>query len=149
MQRSTQETSPVAYFSIILALLLTAFEVYFFWFSARGALGPLDGMVGIFTPDRVGVNIAWLATLYISMQLLSIPFGQRHSGIRFVGVLDGMVSLLPLSVVLIALIKNQELLMAHHHFEVALILAFVNIIDLFGGYVFTIALSQRTFDVGN
>jgi len=60
-----------------------------------------------------------------------------------------MVSLLPLSVVLIALIKNQELLMAHHHFEVALILAFVNIIDLFGGYVFTIALSQRTFDVGN
>ncbi|MFM2444281.1 MAG: hypothetical protein RJB09_1467, partial [Pseudomonadota bacterium] len=64
MQRSSQETSPISYFSIILALLLTAFEVYFFWFSARGALGPLDGMVGIFTPDRVGVNIAWLATLY-------------------------------------------------------------------------------------
>jgi hypothetical protein len=149
MQRSTQKTSLVTYFSIILALLLTAFEVYFFWFSARGALGPLDGMVGIFTPDRVGVNIAWLATLYISMQLLSIPFGQQHSGIRFIGVLDGMVSLLPLSVVLIALIKNQEQLIAHQHFEVALILAFVNIVDLFGGYVFTIALSQRTLDFAN
>jgi hypothetical protein len=60
-----------------------------------------------------------------------------------------MISLLPLSVVLIALMKSGELLMAHHHFEVALILVLVNMVDLFGGYIFTIALSQRTVDMSN
>ena len=149
MPTPSQKSSSLAYFSVILALMLTAFEVYFFWFSARGVLGPLDGVVGIFQPDRVGINIAWLATLYLSMQLLFIPFGQSHSGIRFIGVLDGMISLLPLSVVLIALMKSGELLMAHHHFEVALILVLVNMVDLFGGYIFTIALSQRTVDMSN
>jgi len=149
MPTPSQKSSSLAYFSVILALMLTAFEVYFFWFSGRGVLGPLDGVVGIFQPDRVGINIAWLATLYLSMQLLFIPFGQSHSGIRFIGVLDGMISLLPLSVVLIALMKSGELLMAHHHFEVALILVLVNMVDLFGGYIFTIALSQRTVDMSN
>jgi hypothetical protein len=149
MPTPSQKSSSLAYFSVILALMLTAFEVYFFWFSARGTLGPLDGTIGVFQPERVGINIAWLATLYLSMQLLCIPFGQSHSGIRFIGVLDGMISLLPLSVVVIALIKSGELLTAPQHFEVALILLLVNMVDLFGGYIFTIALSQRTVDMTN
>ncbi len=149
MPTPSQKPSSLAYFSVLLALMLTAFEVYFFWFSARGALGPLDGVIGVFQPDRVGINIAWLATLYLSMQLLCIPFSQSHSGIRFIGVLDGMISLLPLSVVVIALIKSGELLTAPQHFEVALILLLVNMVDLFGGYIFTIALSQRTVDMTN
>jgi hypothetical protein len=32
--------------------------------------------------------------------------------------------------------------------EAALLLAFVNMADLFGGYAFNIALSRRIFDIG-
>ena len=63
--------------SVLMALALAIWEVYFFW----GA-----GPNGIFSPDRLGFNMAWLIFFYLSFQLVSIPFsiGYRE---QFVGVL--------------------------------------------------------------
>ena len=60
--------------SVLLALALAAWEVYFFWGAGRGLFGSLDGSVGIFTPDRLGFNMAWLVLAYLAYQLISIPF---------------------------------------------------------------------------
>ncbi len=66
--------------SIMFALLLALWEVYFFGFA---------GEHGLFTSERLGFNIAWLTWAYLSFQLISIPFALPTARTRFIGVLDG------------------------------------------------------------
>ena len=137
----------VSSFSVCLALALALWEIYFFFFAGTGALGPLDGKLGLFTENRLGFNMAWLTFIYLSYQLISIPFALPTAGHRFMGVLDGMASLVPLVVVLVVMFGKSHLLTSEGRWEAAILLAFVSAADLFGGYAFTIALSRRVFDV--
>jgi hypothetical protein len=130
--------------SILFALGLAAWEICFFWFA--GSLLNLEGL-GLFSHERLGFNMAWLAAIYLTFQLLSIPFSLPTGGNRFTGVLDGMASLVPLAVVLIVVFGKPELLGTSERWEAALLLIFITIVDLFGGYTFNIALSRRTMDV--
>ena len=109
--------------------------------------GPVEGRLGWFTPDRLGFNMAWLAAIYLSYQLISIPFSLPSSASRFVGVVDGMASLLPLAIVLIIVFGKPQLLDTPQRWEAAILLIFVTLVDLFGGYTFNIALSRRTMDL--
>jgi hypothetical protein len=131
--------------SILFALGLAAWEVYFFWYA--GSFPELAGRLGVFTPDRLGFNMAWLAAIYLTFQLISIPFSLPAGGNRFTGVLDGMASLVPLAVVLVVVFGKTELLGTEQRWEAAFLLIFITIVDLFGGYTFNIALSRRTMDV--
>jgi hypothetical protein len=135
----------IAGVSILFALALAAWEVYFFWYA--GSFPEMNGRVGLFTPERLGFNMAWLAAIYLTFQLISIPFSLPAAGNRFTGVLDGMASLVPLAVVLIVVFGKPELLGTPQRWEAALLLIFITIVDLFGGYTFNIALSRRTMDV--
>ena len=36
--------------------------------------GAWKGKLGLFTSDRLGFNLAWVAAIYLTFQLLSIPF---------------------------------------------------------------------------
>ena len=72
--------------SVTFALGLAAWEVYFFWFA--GSFKHLEGTIGLFTPDRLGFNMAWLAATYLTFQLLSIPFSLPSSVHRFIGVVE-------------------------------------------------------------
>jgi hypothetical protein len=103
---------------------------------------------GWFTADRLGFNLAWLAVVYISFQLLSIPFALRASKERFIGVLDGLASMVPLGVSLIVIVGRPELLDTPQRWEASFLLLFIAAIDLFGGYTFNLALSRRMMDVG-
>jgi hypothetical protein len=131
--------------SILFALGLAAWEVYFFWFA--GSFRSTEGTLGIFTPDRVGFNLAWIGAIYLTFQLLSIPFSLPSSINRFIGVVDGMASLVPLAVVLIVVFGRTHLLDSPQKWEAAILLIFITMVDLFGGYTFNIALSRRTMDV--
>ena len=142
-----KSTLSVAGMSVLFALALAAWEVYFFWYA--GSFKNLDGTVGLFTPERLGFNLAWLAALYLTFQLLSIPFSLPASANRFIGVVDAMASLVPLAVVLIVVFGKPHLLDTERRWEAAFLLIFVTMVDLFGGYTFNIALSRRTMDVGS
>jgi hypothetical protein len=132
--------------STTLAMGLALWEVYFFFFA--GSAGRLGGSLGLFTPDRLGFNMAWLVLVYLSYQLISIPFTLPTAGHRFIGVIDGMASLVPLVIALVVLFGKPELLATEGRWEAAILLACVSMADLFGGYAFNIALSRRIFDVG-
>jgi hypothetical protein len=132
--------------STTLAMGLALWEVYFFFFA--GSAGRLGGTIGLFTPDRLGFNMAWLVLVYLSYQLISIPFTLPTAGHRFIGVVDGMASLVPLVIALVVLFGKSELLATEGRWEAAILLACVSMADLFGGYAFNIALSRRIFDVG-
>ena len=134
--------------SILLALSLAAWEFYFFWYGGTHALGALDGKLGWFTPERLGFNLAWVAALYLTYQLISIPFALPGTQNRFIGVVDGLASLVPLAVVVVVMFGKPQLLGTPERWEAAFLLLFVNAVDLFGGYTFNIALSRRMFDVG-
>jgi hypothetical protein len=136
----------VAGLSVLFALGLAAWEVYFFWFA--GSFKSLNGTLGWFTPDRLGFNVAWLCAIYLTYQLLSIPFSLPSGANRFMGVVDGMASLVPLAVVLIVVFGKTQLIGTWERWETAGLLIFVTMVDLFGGYMFNIALSRRTMDVG-
>jgi hypothetical protein len=127
--------------SILMALALALGEWYFFFYG-----GTREGPFGLFSPARLGFNLAWLTLVYLSFQLLSIPLamGTRQ---RFIGVLDGMASLIPLGIALIVIFGKPELLGTPERWEAAFLLLFIAAIDLFGGYMFNIALSRRTMDV--
>ena len=127
--------------SILMALGLALFEWAFF-FQGGGWEGPS----GPFAPDRLGFNLAWLTLVYLSFQLLTIPLvvGSRD---RFIGVLDGMASVVPLGVSLVVIFGKPELLGTPERWEAAFLLLSIAAIDLFGGYMFSIALSRRTMDV--
>ena len=136
----------VAGMSVLFALALAAWEVYFFWYA--GSFKGMEGRLGWFTPDRLGFNLAWLAAFYLTFQLLSIPFSLPSGNTRFVGVVDGMASLVPLGVLVIVVFGKPHLLNTEQRWETAFLLMFVTMVDLFGGYTFNIALSRRTMDVG-
>ena len=135
----------VAGASILFALGLAAWEVYFFWFA--GSFPHVEGNLGLFTAERLGFNMAWLTALYLTFQLISIPFSLPSGGNRFIGVVDGMASLVPLAVVLIVVFGKPQLIGTPQRWEAAFLLIFITIVDLFGGYTFNIALSRRTMDV--
>ena len=123
--------------SIVLALGLALWEWYFFF------------VAGTHTPNRLGFNLAWLVGGYLTYQLISIPFALPAARGRFIGVVDGMVSLVPLAVVLVVVFGKSDLLRTPERWEAAILLLFMNAADLFGGYAFTIALSRRIFDVSS
>jgi hypothetical protein len=133
----------VSEMSILVALGLGLWEWYFFFYG-----GSWEGPLGWFAPDRLGFNLAWLALVYISFQLLSIPFALRASKERFIGVLDGLASMVPLGVSLIVIVGRPELLETPQRWEAAFLLLLIAAIDLFGGYTFNLALSRRMMDVG-
>jgi hypothetical protein len=128
--------------SILMALALGIWEWFFFFFG-----GNWEGPLGWFGSNRLGFNLAWLTLVYLSFQLLSIPFAMRASRDRFIGVIDGMASLVPLGVVLVVIFGRPELLGTPPRWEAAFLLLFVAVTDLFGGYMFNIALSRRMMDV--
>jgi hypothetical protein len=119
----------VAGMSVLFALGLAAWEVYFFWFA--GSFKNLEGTLGFFTADRLGF----------------IPFSLPSAATRFVGVVDGMASLVPLAVVVIVVFGKPHLIGTPQRWEAAFLLIFITLVDLFGGYMFNIALSRRTMDV--
>jgi hypothetical protein len=127
--------------SILMALALALGEWYFFFCG-----GTWEGPFGFFAPSRLGFNLRWLTLVYLSFQLLSIPLamGTRQ---RFIGVVDGMASLIPLGIALVVIFGKPELLGTPERWEAALLLLFIAALDLFGGYMFNIALSRRTMDV--
>jgi hypothetical protein len=129
--------------SVLFAVALAVWEIYFFWFA--GLMG--EGWLGLFGSSRLGFNLAWLASIYLTYQLISIPFTLPAGRGRFLGVIDGMASLLPLAVVLIVVFGKPQLLHTAERWEAAFLLMFVTAVDLFGGYAFNIALSRRTLDV--
>jgi hypothetical protein len=135
----------VAGMSVLFALGLALWEVYFFWFA--GSFPSLNGMLGLFTTERLGFNMAWLAAIYLTFQLISIPFALPTAAGRFIGVVDGMASLLPLAIVLIAVFGKPHLIETAQRWEAAFLLIFITMVDLFGGYTFNIALSRRIMDV--
>ena len=127
--------------SIGLAIALAVWEVLFFYFGWQG----LYSMVA---PNRLGFHLAWLTSIYLSFQLVSIPFAVRTAKGRFIGVFDGVASLLPLLIVIIVMFGRPDLLNTSERWETALLLLLVTGTDLFGGYAFNIALSRRMVDVG-
>ena len=131
--------------SILFAVLLALWEVYFFGFAGQRLLGNLEGTLGWFTPDRLGSNMAWLVWAYLSYQLISIPFSLPRGGIRFIGVIDGLASLVPLSIAVVVVFGRHDLLGTGQRWEAAILLILVTATDLLGGYAFTIALSRRMF----
>lgn len=132
--------------STLMALLLALWEVYFFFYA--GSAGRMEGTLGWFTPDRLGFNMAWLTLVYLTYQLISIPFALPTAGSRFIGVVDGMASLVPLVIVFVVMFGRPQLLNTQGRWEAAFLLAGMCMVDLFGGYAFNIALSRRIFDVG-
>jgi hypothetical protein len=133
--------------SVLLALGLAAWEVYFFWGAGRNMLGSLDGSVGVFTPDRLGFNTAWLVLAYLSYQLISIPFAMTYRE-QIIGVLDGLASVVPLLVAAVAMVGHPELLKTSGRWEAAVLLVLMSLADLIGGFAITIGLSRRTIGFG-
>jgi hypothetical protein len=132
----------IAGVSVLFAVGLALWEVYFFWFA-----GLFPWLEAGLTPERLGFNMAWLAAIYLTFQLISIPFALPSANGRFIGVIDGMASLLPLAVVLVAVFGKPYLIGSGARWEAAFLLIFITLVDLFGGYTFNIALSRRTMDV--
>jgi hypothetical protein len=127
--------------SIIMALGLALWE-WLFFFSGNG-----DDPFGVSSPSRLGLNLAWVTFVYLSFQLVSIPFAVAASRDRFVGVIDGMASLVPLAVTLVVIFGKPEHLVTSERWEAAFILLCVAATDLVGGYAINIALSRRMMDV--
>ena len=127
--------------SIALAMALAVWEVLFFFFGWQG-------IYGWFVPNQLGFQMAWIIAVYLAFQLVSIPFANRASEGRFIGVVDGIASLLPLLIVVVVMFGRPHLLDTPERWSAALLLLLVTSTDLFGGYVFNIALSKRMMDVG-
>jgi hypothetical protein len=147
----TRRTAPGAHLSlsgisVLMALGLALWEVYFFWGAGRNVFG-LDGTLGIFTPDRLGFNMAWLVFFYLAFQLVSIPFALSYRE-QFIGVLDGLASVVPLIVAAVAIVGHPELLRTAGRWEAAVLLVLVSTADLIGGFAITIGLSRRTIGFG-
>jgi len=121
-----------------MALVLALVEWLFFFQGANW-----EGPSGPFAPDRLGFNLAWLTLIYLSFQLLTVPLsiGSRN---RFISVLDGMASVVPPRSFPRCDIRKAGA--SGHTSEAAFLLLSIAAIDLFGGYMFNIALSRRTMD---
>jgi hypothetical protein len=128
----------VSALSILFALGLAVWEIIFFFY--RGNWDPF----GWFSSERLGFNLAWLTFVFLSFQLVSIPFAMQTAGrFRFIGVVDGMASIVPLAVTLIVIFGRSEHLNTPQRWEAAILLLCISAIDLFGGYVINISLSRR------
>jgi hypothetical protein len=132
--------------SVVMALGLAAWEVYFFWGAGRNLFGA-DGTLPVFTPERLGFNMAWLVYFYLAFQLISIPFAMSYRE-QFIGVLDGLASVVPLIVAAVAIVGHPELLQTEGRWEAAILLVLVSLADLVGGFAITIGLSRRTIGFG-
>lgn len=128
--------------SILFSVGLAVWEVIFFFYATTW-----ESLFGDVGQNRLGFNLAWLAFVYLSFQLVSIPFTVRAGPTRFLGVVDGMSSLLPLAITLIVVFGKPELLRTVERWEAAILLLCLAATDLFGGYVINIALSRRMMDV--
>jgi len=128
--------------SIGLAVALAIWEVAFFFFG-------WEGFFSLFVKNRLGFQLAWITTIYLSFQLVSIPFAQRAAKGSFVGVVDGIASLLPLLIIVVVIFGKPHLLNTPERWEAAFLLMLATLTDLFGGYAFTIALSRRMVAVGS
>jgi hypothetical protein len=128
--------------SIGLAIALAVWEVLFFFFG-------WEGFFSLFVRDRLGFQLAWIIAIYLSFQLVSIPFALRSSKGRFIGVIDGIASLLPLLIVVVVMFGKSHLLNTPERWEAAVLLMLATVTDLFGGYAFNIALSRRMVAVGS
>jgi hypothetical protein len=154
--QSVQQLAPDRGFSasglsIISALLLAAWELYFFILAGTNWMGQWDPHFSLFMPERLGFNVAWIAIAYLGVQLLSIPFAYRHRE-QFIGIFDALASFLPLAVVGSVLVgavffNAGYLVAAPGKLEAAFILLTVCAMDLFGSYAINIALSRRQFNV--
>jgi hypothetical protein len=133
--------------SVLFAMALAVWEMYFFWEAGRGLLGSWDGWLGLFTPERLGFNMAWLVFFYLSFQLISIPFAMNYRE-QFIGVLDGLASVVPLIVASVAIIGHPDLLRTEGRWEAAMLIVLVNLADLVGGFAITMGLSRRTIGFG-
>ena len=127
--------------SVCLAVVLAIWEVLFFFFG-------WEGIYGWFVPHQLGFEMAWITAVYLAFQLVSIPFAMRGVRGRFIGVVDGMASFISLLIVVVVVFGRPHLLGTPERWSAALLLVLVTATDLFGGYVFNIALSKRMFDVG-
>jgi hypothetical protein len=125
--------------SILLALGLALWEWLFFFHVDTGS--------GWFASSRLGLDLAWITFVYLSFQLVSIPFAMGVSRDRFIGVIDGMASLVPLGVSLVVIFGKPEYLDTPEKWEAAFLLFCVAATDLLGGYAINIALSRRMMDV--
>jgi hypothetical protein len=67
---------------------------------------------------------------------------------RFIGIIDGIASLLPLLIVVVVVFGKSQLLTTPEKWQAAFLLMLVTLTDLFGGYAFNIALSRRMVDIG-
>jgi hypothetical protein len=128
--------------SILTALVLAVWEWLFFFYAEN-----LESTFGLLSPNRLGLDLAWIAFAYLSVQLVSIPFAVAATRDRFIGVLDGMASLLPLGISLVVIFGKSELLVTPERWEAAFLLLCIAATDLFGGYAINIALSRRVMDV--
>ena len=137
---------PLSGISMLLALMLAAWEIYFFWGAGRNLFG-MDGMLGLFTADRLGFNMAWLTLGYLGFQLISIPFAITYREQIF-GVLDGLASVVPLLVAVVAIVGHPELMQTPARWEAALLLVLMSLADLVGGFAITIGLSRRIIGFG-
>ena len=135
--------------SIAFALGLALWEWYFFFMVSPPPVENVAARLGVFTPTRLGFNLAWLVVVYLTYQLLSIPFALPATSGRFIGVVDGMASLLPLAVVLVVVFGKPYRLGPPERWETAILLVVVTVVDVFGGYAFHIALSRRMVDVSS
>jgi hypothetical protein len=124
-----------------MALALAAGEFIFYFYAAAW------DSLGVFAPNRLGLNLAWVCFIYLAFQLVSIPFAVGASRDRFIGVIDGMASLVPLGVTLVAIFGKSEYLVTSERWEAAFLLLCIAATDLFGGYAINIALSRRMMDV--
>jgi hypothetical protein len=125
--------------SILLALALALWEWLFFFH--------IDTGWGWFASGRLGLDLAWITFIYLSFQLVSIPFAMGASRDRFMGVIDGMASLVPLGVSLVVIFGKPEYLDTPEKWEAAFLLLCVAATDLLGGYAINIALSRRMMDL--
>jgi len=96
----------------------------------------------------LGLHLAWLATIYVTFRLVSIIIALRASKGRFIGIADGMASLVPLLIVVVVIFVRSNLLNSPERWEAAFLLLLVTATDLFGGYAFNISLSRRMFTGG-
>jgi hypothetical protein len=128
--------------SILFSIGLAVWEVIFFFYGSTW-----ESLFGDVGENRLGFNMAWLAFVYLAFQLVSIPFTVRAGSTRFLGVVDGMSSLLPLAITLIVIFGKPELLGTAKRWEAAVLLLCLAATDLFGGYVINIALSRRMMDI--
>src|SRR5262249_11853369 len=93
------------------------------------------------------MNLAWLIAGSLTYPWVSILFALPTAKERFIGVVDGMVFLVPLAVVLVVVFGKPYLLGTPERWEAAILFMVVNTVDVFSGYAFHIALSRRIFAV--